>query len=56
MHVIPHALKRLNRELTTFVDTLEGDCGRPALGGHGAGHHQPLTRWRAKSIEPIAPA
>ena len=51
----PHALKRLDRELTTFVDTLTADFGRPerraAMGHYITGL---LLDGERKSIEPIA--
>lgn len=51
----PHALKRLDRELTTFVDTLTADFGRPerrtAMAQYITGL---LLDGERKSIEPIA--
>jgi SRSO17 transposase len=53
--VTPHALKRLDRELTTFVDTLTADFGRPerrtAMAQYITGL---LLDGERKSIEPIA--
>src|SRR5215207_7221679 len=51
----PHALKRLDRELTTFIETLTGGLGRPerrtAMGQYITGL---LLDGERKSIEPIA--
>jgi SRSO17 transposase len=53
--VTPHALKRLDRELTTFVDALTADFGRPerraAMAQYITGL---LLDGERKSIEPIA--
>lgn len=51
----PHALKRLDRELSTFVETLTAGFGRPerrlAMGQYLTGL---LLDGERKSIEPIA--
>jgi SRSO17 transposase len=53
--VTPHALKRLDHELTTFVDTLTAGFGRPerrtAMAQYITGL---LLDGERKSIEPIA--
>jgi SRSO17 transposase len=53
--VTPHALQRLDRELTTFVDAMTEDFGRPerrrAMGQYIAGL---LLDGERKSIEPMA--